>query len=56
MTISRRDVIALSGSTLAGLSLGALTHENLEAAQAPQQAQPPSPRNSICFQQSAQKL
>src|SRR3977135_1879823 len=39
MTISRRDAIALSGSTLAGLSLGVLTRENLQA----QAAQPPAP-------------
>lgn len=38
--ITRRDAIALSGSTLAGLSLGALTAEQLAAQAAPaQQAQ-----------------
>src|SRR3977135_3139358 len=41
MTISRRDAIALSGSTLAGLSLGVLTRENLQAQAA--QPQPPWP-------------
>ncbi len=37
MTISRRDAILVSGSTLAGLSLGALTREDLHAQAAPQQ-------------------
>src|SRR5439155_23371994 len=36
MTISRRDAIVLSGSTLAGLSLGTLTNKTLQATQAPQ--------------------
>ena len=35
MTVSRRDAIVLSGSTLAGLSLGVVTPEHLQA-QAPQ--------------------
>jgi DMSO/TMAO reductase YedYZ molybdopterin-dependent catalytic subunit len=36
MTISRRDAIRISGSTLAGLSVGTVTHEALHAAgQAP---------------------
>jgi DMSO/TMAO reductase YedYZ molybdopterin-dependent catalytic subunit len=39
MTISRRDAIRLSGSTLAGLSVGALTPEQLQA----QAAQPQAP-------------
>ena len=43
MTISRRDAIALSGSTLAGLSLGALTGDKLQAAQAPSPQQAPWP-------------
>src|SRR5262245_2496091 len=37
MTISRRDAIRISGSAVAGISLGALTRENL-AAQTAQQA------------------
>ena len=37
MTLSRREAICLSGSTLAGLSLGVVTRENL-------QAQTPSPQ------------
>jgi hypothetical protein len=37
MAISRRDAICVSGTTLAGLSLGALTRANL-LGQAPQQA------------------
>ena len=36
--VTRRDAIALSGSTLAGLSLGMLTAEQLEAQAAPQAA------------------
>jgi DMSO/TMAO reductase YedYZ molybdopterin-dependent catalytic subunit len=36
MAISRRDVLSVSGTTLAGLSLAALTRSNL-VAQAPQQ-------------------
>jgi len=39
MTISRREAICISGSTLAGLSLGVLTREDLRA----QAAQPPAP-------------
>jgi DMSO/TMAO reductase YedYZ molybdopterin-dependent catalytic subunit len=39
MTISRRAAISISGSTLAGLSLGVLTRENLYA-QAPSQQAP----------------
>ena len=39
MTISRREAICISGSTLAGLSLGVLTRENLQA-QAPQPQAP----------------
>src|SRR5262245_45735329 len=31
MTISRREAIRISGTTLAGLSMGVLTRENLEA-------------------------
>jgi len=38
MAISRRDAIVLSGSTLAGLSLGVMSRETLHA-----QAQPPQP-------------
>ena len=38
MTISRREAIRLSGSTLAGLSLGVLARENLQAQTPPQQA------------------
>src|SRR5688572_8433203 len=41
MTISRREAICLSSSTLAGLSLGALMPETLEAqAPKPQEAWP----------------
>jgi hypothetical protein len=41
MTISRRDAIVISGSTLAGLSLGVLTRESVQAQAAPpQQAWP----------------
>jgi DMSO/TMAO reductase YedYZ molybdopterin-dependent catalytic subunit len=41
MAISRRDAIVISGSTLAGLSLGVVTRENLQAQAAqPQQQQP----------------
>ena len=38
MAISRRDALRISGSTLAGLSVGALAQEHLQAqaAQAPQ--------------------
>ena len=39
MTISRREAICISGSTLAGLSLGVLTREDLQA----QAAQQPAP-------------
>ena len=39
MTISRREAIYVSGSTLAGLSLGVLAGDNLQA-QAAQQAEP----------------
>ncbi|MSR23230.1 MAG: hypothetical protein EXR92_06795 [Gemmatimonadetes bacterium] len=39
MTISRRDAICLSGSTLAGLSLGALTWKELQAQAAQQPPQ-----------------
>ena len=39
MTISRREAICMSGSTLAGLTLGVLTRDNLQA-QAPQQQAP----------------
>ena len=38
MTISRREVIRVSGSTLAGLSLGALTSENTHAQSVAPQA------------------
>src|SRR3989442_12082156 len=38
MTISRREAIRISGSTLAGLSLGVLARENLQAQTPPQQA------------------
>ena len=41
MTISRREAIRISGSTLAGLSLGMLKCENLEAQAAAAQQQPP---------------
>jgi DMSO/TMAO reductase YedYZ molybdopterin-dependent catalytic subunit len=40
MTISRREAIRLSGSTLAGLSLGVLAPENLPAVQAPAPQEP----------------
>jgi DMSO/TMAO reductase YedYZ molybdopterin-dependent catalytic subunit len=40
MTISRRDAIVISGSTLAGLSLGALMGEGLAQAQTPQEPWP----------------
>ena len=40
MTISRREAIRISGSTLAGLSLGMLKCENLEAQAAAAQQQP----------------
>src|SRR5918996_6411302 len=42
MAISRRDALRISGSTLAGLSVGALTAEQLQAqaAQPPQEAWP----------------
>src|SRR5919106_1684308 len=42
MAISRRDALRISGSTLAGLSVGALTPEQLQAqaAQQPQEAWP----------------
>src|SRR5687767_770600 len=36
--VTRRDAIALSGSTLAGLSLGMLTADQLAAQAAPQTA------------------
>ena len=39
MAISRRDALWLSGSTLAGLSLGGLTAEHVQA----QAGQPPEP-------------
>jgi DMSO/TMAO reductase YedYZ molybdopterin-dependent catalytic subunit len=39
MTISRRDALCVSGSTLVGLSLGVLTRENLQA-QAVQSQEP----------------
>ena len=43
MTITRRDALCLSGSTLAGLTLGALTAENAEAlAQQPAAPQAPA--------------
>src|SRR5262245_32645814 len=42
MTISRREAIRISGTTLAGLSMGILTRENLEA-QAGGAAQEPWP-------------
>jgi len=42
MAISRREVIGLSGSTLAGISLGIITPERLQA-QAPAPAQAPWP-------------
>ena len=38
MTISRREAIWISSSTLAGLSLGVLTRENLQAQATPPQA------------------
>ncbi len=38
MTISRRDALRISGSTLAGLSLGMLTRKDLQAQNTPQQA------------------
>src|SRR5437773_9143469 len=41
MAVTRREVISISGSALAALSVGALTRENLEAQAA--QAQPPWP-------------
>src|SRR5262245_34162008 len=40
MTISRREAIRISGSTLAGLSLGMLKRENLDAQAAAAQQQP----------------
>jgi DMSO/TMAO reductase YedYZ molybdopterin-dependent catalytic subunit len=40
MAISRREAILLSGSTLAGLSLGVLSPEKIEAQAAPQQPWP----------------
>jgi hypothetical protein len=40
MTISRRDAICLSGSTVAGLSLGILTGETPQAQAAQPQQQP----------------
>src|SRR5712691_11908485 len=40
MTVSRREAICLSGSTLAGLSLGVLTRENLQAQTPAQQPWP----------------
>src|SRR5215471_18962296 len=40
MAISRREAILLSGSTLAGLSLGGLSPEKIEAQAAPQQPWP----------------
>ena len=44
MTISRRQAIALSGSTLAGLSLGVVRPESLHAAAAQGQDDWPDPR------------
>jgi len=46
MTISRRDLILMSGSTLAGLSVGALKAETLEA-QAPAAQQQPWPDSLV---------
>src|SRR5437773_1752804 len=45
MAVTRREVISISGSALAALSVGALTRENLEAQAA--QAQPPWPHQRV---------